>query len=738
MDNPHLVCNAGTASLPGNRLAASARAGSGKDFDGRQVRQAQDAFAPSHNSQLAGLRNTGSVRSVDDLSCAGALAGLRSRVPLPWHSPTEIRGGCVSPASPQALRLRVIHTPGQEASLRQSGTSQGSARPVAPGALEQQRWRAVHHGYAKAVTEDVHPATARADSDRRFTQVVAAFNEAMEGFHRRFPSLRELDPPRLALKGAPGVPSQCQHPHYEPRLSAITFPVSVRLQTAPRICAHEVLTKDAGPASMLDVIAHQYAHHLIAKAIVPAANWRPALGDIVLRNDRMWTFLCSTDRENPDFGHYPSRVAKLCMNVYFQLYPDRHLAELAAEVIAWKLHPQYGACDDAPTLPRCLDIWMRECFPFLIRPRSPIPPEPPGLDAQGKDGSTRIVLVATVRAPHKREPPTRTTEPSRERTTHHKPLVSLRSARNRADRVHRNATISFDCDTLAFVQSNSNTLASEMRNAVIDGLASGMVLPGNRFCRHPVTDGRFQHLVADYNEAMMDLHTRFPGLKRVNQPYLSNSDPAADRTRCSAGEPPSLGTYRRFASILEMRQFTDSSQWIQRRVGDGTQYSAPGIGFAGVLAHEYGHHLSSEAVVSGAIWAPALKAMLEANLPAAEAAGAASAKAPPHEAFRARYGRLIGTMGIGHYAGQDALEFAAEAIAWRLHPHYGGRSEAPRMPRYVEDWVHECFPFLNNGRIPEPCVEVNPDALQVLVQRGDEVIWVPRNELYGKPPASGH
>ena len=75
--------------------------------------------------------------------------------------------------------------------------------------------------------------------------------------------------------------------------------------------------------------------------------------------------------------------------------------------------------------------------------------------------------------------------------------------------------------------------------------------------------------------------------------------------------------------------------------------------------------------------------------PAAKAGGPESTNTPPDGAFRARYGNSIGAMGIGHYAGQDAFEFVAEAIAWRLHAEYGAKPEAPRMPRHLENWVHD-------------------------------------------------
>ncbi len=730
MDSPISIGNAGPAGTVGDRLPHCACAEGGSNFNGRRVRPAQAACPPQQFSELTGHCKDGSAGLIDCLPSDAALAGLHRRVPLPWHSPTRVRSGCLTNASSQALRRRVVHSPGQGAEQRRFGTARSPERPDARAELEEQRRRAIRFGYAKAVTESTHPAMATAASDRQFTKVVAAFNDAMQNYHRRFPGLEALDPPRLSRKGAPAAPQQCRHPHYEPRLSAITIPASTGGQGGVRICTDDVLSIDTGSPAASDVIAHQYAHHLTSEQFVSAARWRPALRDIVLRHERLWRFLDSPDGEIPDCGRYPARVAKLCMAVCHQLYPDRHLAELAAETIAWKLHAQYGTCADAPIMPSCLDTWVRDCFPFLVRPQSPEPPGQPAPSGEGEDRSGCMVPVQADGPRSHSAPLTPTSKPAAAVTSappRGEPLTSLRFALQRADRYRRKLTDSFDRETRAYIYGASGDLAREMRTAVDHGFVRGMVLPGNRFCWHPVTDSRFWRLVTEYNEVMEDLHTRFPGLRKIEQPYLSNTDLAADSTQSGPGGTAALGLYRRFACVMEFRQFACWSRWHHALESDGTRDSAPARGFAGLLAHEYGHHLSSDAVVSAPDWMPPLKAMLEANLPAPEAASAASTKAPPDEAFRARYGRLIGTMGIGHYAGQDALEFAAEAISWRLHRDYGGSSDAPRMPRYLENWVHACFPFLNNGRIPDPCVEVNPDALQMLVERNGQLAWAPRN-----------
>ncbi len=83
---------------------------------------------------------------------------------------------------------------------------------------------------------------------------------------------------------------------------------------------------------------------------------------------------------------------------------------------------------------------------------------------------------------------------------------------------------------------------------------------------------------------------------------------------------------------------------------------------------------------------------------------------------------------MGLDAGENILEFAASALAWRMTPGYAASSTTPRMPRYLEAWLHECFPFTRDGPIPAGWVEFDRakikepilvDGVLRSVERGD-------------------
>ena len=431
------------------------------------------------------------------------------------------------------------------------------------------------------------------------------------------------------------------------------------------------------------------------------------LRNVALGHGRLWSFLTTPAEGFPACGHFPSRVARIATENCLQLYPDRHLGELAAETIAWRLHPGYGRSTDAPILPLCLENWVNECFPFLVNSQS--------------------LQTTTHSTPTPGSSGTLSSETSRA-------AVNLRFAHLTAERYYREVTDSFELETQGYLQAANGQLAAEMQRAVSDGYVKGFVLPDNRHSPHSAAGTRFWRLVYEYNLVMADFHRRFPDLRRVEPPYLSSNDPThAD----SAGHRSLVrnAQYNVPLRILEFRQCSDASRWGHLINNDGTRHNAPSRGLAGLVAHEYGHHLSSDAVVGETRWMPQLKTMLEARLLAAEAGGPENRHAPPELAFRTRYGNLIGTMGIGYYASQSAGEFAAEAIAWRMHPDYGGKRESPRMPRFLEEWVHGCFPFLNNGQVPDPCCEVNQGALMMPVYRDGNITWKARTNQAVKGPS---
>ena len=128
------------------------------------------------------------------------------------------------------------------------------------------------------------------------------------------------------------------------------------------------------------------------------------------------------------------------------------------------------------------------------------------------------------------------------------------------------------------------------------------------------------------------------------------------------------------------------------------------------------------------IWQPKLDAMLRARGLLAAPRGIH----PLHSndtRFAVQVGNQVRELGIGSYAGANRGEFAAEAITWRMHPAYGQTEDVPRMPSDLEDWVHDCFPFLDNGQIPENSVPFNPDSIKEPVMVDGEVEWIRRDAL---------
>ena len=247
------------------------------------------------------------------------------------------------------------------------------------------------------------------------------------------------------------------------------------------------------------------------------------------------------------------------------------------------------------------------------------------------------------------------------------------------------------------------------------------------------SDDTFLEIVANFSEGMRDLHARFPGLKNVEPPALSQEDPNHDEKLLAEGDPnhdPQLtrGEYVRREAALVFANPADVG-WFRIHDADKHEYSPQEQGFNGALAHEYGHHLSSNRVVPSTIWKPKLEAMLRANGLLVGPRGAHPSHANDHR-FAVLAGKQVRELGIGVYAGSDESEFVAEAIAWRMHPDYGGAEDVPRMPPILESWVHECFPFLDNGRIPQDSVPFNPGSVKESVSVNGPVEWKRRDVVF--------
>ena len=229
------------------------------------------------------------------------------------------------------------------------------------------------------------------------------------------------------------------------------------------------------------------------------------------------------------------------------------------------------------------------------------------------------------------------------------------------------------------------------------------------------SDAGFLEIVQNFNEGMRDLHARFPGLRNVEPPALSQQDPNHYEKLLSTRDPdhkPQFveGYYVPEDAAMMFASPTDVRS-LRKHKARKHEFSPREEGFKGIVAHEFGHHLSSDRVVPQSTWKPKLEAMLRANSSLVGPRGAP----PPHandQRFAELAGKQVRELGIGAWAGSNEHEFVAEAIAWRMNPDYGRTEDVPRMPPILENWVHECFPFLDNGQIPEDSVQINPGSIK--------------------------
>ena len=258
------------------------------------------------------------------------------------------------------------------------------------------------------------------------------------------------------------------------------------------------------------------------------------------------------------------------------------------------------------------------------------------------------------------------------------------------------------------------------------------------------SDKTFLEIVAGFNEGMRDLHARFPGLTRdmhaqfpalrgVEPPTLAQYDPNHDEKLCARRDPnytPTIvrGEYAPRGATLAFAVPADIYS-VAAQATDDYEFSPREKGFKGTLVHEYGHHLSSVRVVSRSIWKPKLDEMLKANGLIVGPRGAHASHANDDQ-FAVLAGKQVRELGIGVYAGSDEFEFVAEAITWRMHPDYGRTEGVPRMPPILESWVHECFPFLDNGRIPQDSVQFNPGSIKEPVSVNGTVEWKRRDVVF--------
>ena len=220
------------------------------------------------------------------------------------------------------------------------------------------------------------------------------------------------------------------------------------------------------------------------------------------------------------------------------------------------------------------------------------------------------------------------------------------------------------------------SLEGEIGEALRLGHASEVVrVPG----KAGIPERDFAPIVEEYNRTMADLHRRFPRLRHVAPPAITQEE---------SRDPLAFALYSRRTRAIRFRN-ASPEEWT-RTMAHGLSIGwmtpkAPGL--QGGIAHEYAHHLTD--IAAARPWLHELVRVLDANGVAIE-----SAKGLPgnDEFSRSVKGHLAG-MGLGGYAGVNPREFVAEAMAWYMSPSYGV-PPGSRMPKYLEGWLLDCFPCL--------------------------------------------
>ena len=246
-------------------------------------------------------------------------------------------------------------------------------------------------------------------------------------------------------------------------------------------------------------------------------------------------------------------------------------------------------------------------------------------------------------------------------------------------------------------------------------------LPAGLECGHPPQ--AFLAVMEAWNTVMDDLQGRFPNLREIRPPNLSQNDLGAE----SAGL---LGRYQLKSSTM---QFTNPfcihwARYSEDRKNDSLT-SPKREGFEGIVLHEYAHHLRAEVLPDPRRWLTGLAAMLKENGYIDD-----ESKIDSTPAFAVQVGKKAREMGLGYYAGRNAEEFTAEALAWRLSPGYGAVAETPRMPRYLEDWIHKCFPFVLDGPDPGSTFEFDPAGIREPWVNDGRLQWRDRWPVPVPPP----
>ena len=259
----------------------------------------------------------------------------------------------------------------------------------------------------------------------------------------------------------------------------------------------------------------------------------------------------------------------------------------------------------------------------------------------------------------------------------------------------------------------------EVDRALSRGYVNRFVIRGEPECRFPMPADAFLGLLSTYNRTLEDLHDRFPRLADLKPPNLSQSDSAREM-------PGTSGNYNETTETLSFANLDPAVHASRRARSLGQSYSTPKApGLIGVIVHEYAHHLTSPNAPNRQKWEESLVAMLrQQGFIRENTAICRGGRIGP--AFTVEVGKNVREMGLGYFGGTSVDEFVAEALGWRMAPGYGTSVEMPRMPRFLEDWVHDCFPFTRSGTIPTDAVDFHPAMVKIPVMVGGEIVWVDR------------
>ena len=704
MGNGISTLNCCASPAPPGVESSSGPARRGGSFRHRQVTASRGGGIPGgakrdRNHRRAGVSESQAVPSKKRVEPTPP-----ERSPQPPHPPA--RSTAVSTANPPTSGAST--GPGQSPAPGSTtpGARVATASPIRrevlalKSELESEIHWAVGAGYAAGIIGRGDPACTHPVSDKGFRDIVAGFNRAMADIHTRFPGVRRVEPPRLSRQDpfkAPGNPLDAR---YQPQLRSLCFREFADFAEWEHSGAGFRAGQLAPANGFTGVVAKQLGHHLSSAAVVHSRVWAPPLRAVLYANlrlanegdGRIWKL----DSERP-FPHWVSKLAALAPS---GIPIEKVLGEFAAGSIAWRLHPDYGRTPEVPRMPGYLADWLHRSFPFLDAGKTPEPFSPGESSRQGAGvfpSGAGLPRTRTGRVPTSASP-----QPARDALK--RPLAQANPYR------------------LNF----SVALKEEAQWAILNGYAKGVLDRDHPRCTHPIPDYGFWQIVFRFNRAMSDFHARFPGLRDIEPPFLLRNDPSVSYA-C-----PFDACYVPEERALCFREVADLNMRGKLRNHDGTGEYPPGLGFDGIVAHEYGHHLSIGGVVAKSIWMPKLTETLRVNGCWSPESGPRTLGYSGEKVFSIQVGRRARELGIGLYAGSSPVEFAAEAIAWRLHPDYAASPTAPRMPRFLESWVHECFPFLDNGSIPDRYIEFDPGKLNMPILRNGKIDWTLRREL---PPA---